>query len=71
MSIHKTAIIENGAKIGNDVEIGAFTIIGSNVSIGDGTIVGNHTVIDGLMQQQLGQQGQFVRNQVGLFGGKI
>ena len=47
MSIHKTAIIEDGAKIGKNVSIGAFTVIGSNVSIGDGTTIGSHTFIDG------------------------
>ena len=45
--IHKTAIIEEGAKIGTDVAIGAFTIIGSKVVIGDGTTVGSHTLIEG------------------------
>jgi len=46
-NIHKTAIIEEGAKLGDNITIGAFTIIGSNVSIGDGTVVDSHTVIDG------------------------
>jgi len=46
-NIHKTAIIEEGAKLGDNITIGAFVIIGSNVSIGDGTVVDSHTVIDG------------------------
>ena len=46
-NIHKTAIIEDGAIIGNDVTIGAYTIIGPNVKIGDGNIIGSHTVIEG------------------------
>jgi UDP-N-acetylglucosamine acyltransferase len=45
--IHKTAIIENGAKIGVNVTIGAYTIIGQNVIIGDNTFVSSHTLIDG------------------------
>jgi len=45
--IHKTAIIEKGAKIGNNVSIGAFSIIGANVIIGDDTTIANHTLIDG------------------------
>lgn len=45
--IHKTAIIEEGAKIGENVTIGAFTIIGKEVTIGDNTKVGSHTVIEG------------------------
>jgi len=47
MSIHKTAIIEDGATIANDVTIGAYTIIGSNVTIDKGTSVGSHTLIEG------------------------
>lgn len=46
-NIHKTAIIEDGAIIGDDVTIGAYSIIGSNVKIGNGTSVGAHTVIEG------------------------
>lgn len=45
--IHPSAIIEDGAKIGNNVSIGAFSIIGPEVSIGDGTTVGSHCVIEG------------------------
>ena len=46
-SIHKTAIIEDGAVIGKGVTIGAFSIIGGQVIIGDGTTVSSHTLIDG------------------------
>lgn len=46
-NIHKTAIIEDGAIIGENVTIGAYTIIGPEVKIGDGTIIGSHTVIEG------------------------
>ena len=46
-NIHKTAIIEDGAKIGENVSIGAYTIIGKDVTIGDGTSVASHTVIEG------------------------
>lgn len=45
--IHKTAIIEDGAIIGENVTIGAYTIIGANVKIGNGNIIGSHTVIEG------------------------
>ncbi len=45
--IHQTAIIEDGATLGEDVSIGAFTIIGKNVTIGAGTKVGSHTLIEG------------------------
>ena len=46
-NIHKTAIIEDGATISDDVIIGAFTIIGCNVTIGKGTTVGSHCIIEG------------------------
>jgi len=47
-NIHKTAIIEEGAKIHESVTIGAFSIIGSKVSIDEGTTVSSHCVIEGL-----------------------
>ena len=46
-NIHKTAIIEEGAILGDNITIGAFTIIGKDVKIGDGTVVDSHTLITG------------------------
>jgi len=46
-NIHQTAIIEDGAKLGDNITIGPFTIIGSKVIIGDGTTVGSHSIIEG------------------------
>ena len=46
-NIHKTAIIEEGAILGDNITIGAFTIIGKDVKIGDGTIIDSHTLIAG------------------------
>lgn len=45
--IHPTAIIEDGAIIGNNVKIGAYSIIGPNVKIGDNCVIKPHVVIDG------------------------
>jgi UDP-N-acetylglucosamine acyltransferase len=45
--IHPTAIVDKGAKLAPDVDIGPFTIIGADVEIGAGTRVGSHTVISG------------------------
>lgn len=45
--IHETAIIDPAAKLGNNVEVGAYSIIGADVEIGDGTVVGSHVVIKG------------------------
>ncbi|WP_321531191.1 acyl-ACP--UDP-N-acetylglucosamine O-acyltransferase [uncultured Desulfuromonas sp.] len=45
--IHPTAIIEPGAQLGKDVQIGAYSIIRQHVVIGDRTVVGPHVVIEG------------------------
>jgi UDP-N-acetylglucosamine acyltransferase len=45
--IHPTAIIEPGAELADDVEIGPYAIVGANVTIGAGTVVGSHSVIEG------------------------
>jgi UDP-N-acetylglucosamine acyltransferase len=45
--IHEMALIEDGAVIGNNVEIGAFCVIGKNVKIGDDCILKPHVVIEG------------------------
>ena len=45
--IHKTAIIDDGAILGNNVKVGAFVCIGANVVIGDNTTIAPHTVIEG------------------------
>ncbi|MFO7665225.1 MAG: acyl-ACP--UDP-N-acetylglucosamine O-acyltransferase [Desulfobacterales bacterium] len=44
--IHKTAIINSGAEIDSNVDIGAYSIIGDNVFIGSGTVIGPHVVIE-------------------------
>ena len=45
--IHKTAIIEDGAKISENVEIGAYTVIGHQVTIDSGTRLHSHVNITG------------------------
>ena len=45
--IHETAIISPGARIGKDVQIGAFTYIGPNVEIGDRTVIASHVLVTG------------------------
>jgi UDP-N-acetylglucosamine acyltransferase len=47
MKIHPTAIIEDGAQLGADVEIGPFCIVGSSVRLGDGVRLVSHVVVDG------------------------
>jgi UDP-N-acetylglucosamine acyltransferase len=46
-NIHPTAIIQEGAKIGDNVTIGPFVTISAETTIGDDTIIDAHTVIDG------------------------
>jgi len=46
-NIHPTAIIEDGAVIGNNVKIGPFVSISSNTTIGDNTIIDANTLIAG------------------------
>ena len=46
-NIHSTAIIEDGAKIGNNVTIGPFAIISSEATIGDDNIIDAHAIIEG------------------------
>lgn len=45
--IHPQAIVDPGARIGKNVDIGAFTIIGPGVEIGDDSWIGPHVVIYG------------------------
>ncbi|MDJ0923764.1 MAG: N-acetyltransferase [Acidimicrobiia bacterium] len=43
--IHPSAIIEEGASIGEDVVVGPFSIIHGNVTLGDGSVVDSHCVL--------------------------
>lgn len=45
--IHPTAIIEDGAKLGADVQIGPYCYVGSNVELGAGTLLQAHAVVRG------------------------
>ncbi len=45
--IHATAIIEDGALIGDNVTIGAYSTVGKNVSLGDNTTLSSHVNIEG------------------------
>ena len=45
VKIHPTAIVEDGAKLGADVEIGSYAHIGANVTLGDGTSIGQGAII--------------------------
>jgi UDP-N-acetylglucosamine acyltransferase len=45
--IHPTAVVEDGAALGEGVEIGAFCRVGPKVEIGDRTRLVSHVVVDG------------------------
>jgi UDP-N-acetylglucosamine acyltransferase len=47
LKIHPTALVAEGARLAEDVEIGPYSIIGEHVEIGAGTTVGAHAVITG------------------------
>lgn len=47
MTIHPTAVIEAGAKIGQNVKIGAYCVIGSHVTLGDSVELKSHVAVDG------------------------
>lgn len=46
-SIHSTAVVEPGAQLGSDVEIGAFAYVGAGVTLGDGTKLHHHASVEG------------------------
>ncbi len=50
--IHPSAIVENGAIIGSNTNIGAFSYIGSNVVLGDNINIFPHVIIDGYTKIQ-------------------
>jgi UDP-N-acetylglucosamine acyltransferase len=78
MAVHPTAIVEDGAALGADVEIGPFCVVGRHAVLGDGvrllahaivtgrTTIGPRTVIHS--QAVLGGEGQIRGND---FDGKL
>ena len=48
--IHPTAIVEDGARLGADVCIGAYAIIGNGAVLGDGVVVHPHARVSGLTE---------------------
>ncbi|MFN2508955.1 MAG: acyl-ACP--UDP-N-acetylglucosamine O-acyltransferase [Chthoniobacterales bacterium] len=50
MSVHPTALVEPGASVGADVEIGPYAVVGSEVVLGDGSVIQSHVVIEGAVR---------------------
>jgi UDP-N-acetylglucosamine acyltransferase len=47
VKIHSTALVESGALLSEEVEIGPYTCIGREVAIGPRTVIRSHAVIEG------------------------
>lgn len=47
MAIHPSAVIEQGAQVGADVEIGPFCVVGPQVVLGDRVTLKSHVVVTG------------------------
>ena len=56
--IHSTAVIQDGAQLGVDVEIGPYAFVGPQVQVGDRTSIGPQVVIDGVTV--LGEENRIV-----------
>jgi UDP-N-acetylglucosamine acyltransferase len=48
--IHPTAIVDPAARLGEAVEIGAWSWVGPGAVLGDGVVLGHHVVIEGLTE---------------------
>jgi UDP-N-acetylglucosamine acyltransferase len=46
-NIHPTAIVHSGARLGEGVSVGAYSIIGEHVEVGERSQIGPHVVITG------------------------
>ena len=46
-SIHPTAIVEPGCRLGKDVNIGPYCVVGSDVTLGDAVRLDSHVRVDG------------------------
>ena len=56
--IHPTAVVEPGARLADDVQVGAFTLIGADVEIGAGSVIGPHCSIHG--PTRIGRNNRFI-----------
>lgn len=48
--IHPTAIVEDGARLGEGVEVGAFCVVGPRVVLGDRVKLMSHVVVEGVTE---------------------
>jgi len=45
--VHRTALVDPGAELADDVEVGPYAVVGPRVRIGSGSSIGAHAVIEG------------------------
>ncbi len=46
-NVHRLALVDDNAKLGEDVEIGPFAVIGPKVTLGNGVKVHSHAIVTG------------------------
>jgi UDP-N-acetylglucosamine acyltransferase len=46
VAVHPTAVVDAEARLGEDVEIGAYAVVGPGVELGDGVRLGPHAVLE-------------------------
>jgi UDP-N-acetylglucosamine acyltransferase len=54
VKIHPTAIVDEKAQLGAEIEIGPFSIVGAEAVIGDKCVIGSHVVIEGPVRMGAG-----------------
>ena len=47
VTIHPSAIVHRGARLGKGVTVGPFAMVGEHVEIGDGTQIGPYSIVEG------------------------
>ena len=64
VKIHPTAIVDEKAELGKNVEVGAFSVIGPDVKIGNNTKIHSHVLVDGIVE--IGENNEFFQDLCGL-----
>lgn len=62
VQVHATAIVDPGARLGEDVSVGPFSIIGPGVSVGTGTTIASHVLVE--RDTTIGEQCQIAKGAV-------
>ncbi len=62
VEVHATAIVDPGARLGDDVSVGPYSIIGPGVSVGTGTTIASHVLVE--RDTTIGEQCQIAQGAV-------